>query len=197
MSDAPPNPLAVRFSALIDGMREALAATGGRGVLTGPMLIVLWARLRNLARRFAYLLANPEKGALTPRRSRPKPAQNAENTPPKEPTRRRPPPFRFPTGFAWLLPLVPGASTGGSRLIYLLYDPEMKALLDAIPKLAEILRPLCRMLGVPASILPADPRPRAPRAPRPPRPPRPRKWRPRRREDLLLRLRMGTPLDET
>ncbi|MDE2580574.1 MAG: hypothetical protein KGL52_02990 [Rhodospirillales bacterium] len=64
----------------------------------------------------------------------------------------------------------------------------MAALRAAVPPLMQMLRPLCRMLGVlPPGEPPRAPRPRAPRK-------KNLRWRPKRRDDLLLQLRMGTPL---
>ncbi|MDE2582040.1 MAG: hypothetical protein KGL52_10420 [Rhodospirillales bacterium] len=117
------------------------------------------------------------------------PPRDAAPVAPHRPAR----PLRLPRSFGWLLRLGFEVRGSGSQLAALLNDPEMAALLAANPSLARMLRPLCRMLGL---VLPGDPpaRPRRPRPPRPPRPPRRRKWRPSRRADLLLMLRMGTPL---
>jgi len=90
-----------------------------------------------------------------------------------------------------------GTAAAASQPRHLLTDPEALALLLASPQLVDMLRPLCRMLGVdlPAAVLPPRP-PEA--APRPPRRRSRRLWRPpSRRSDMLLPLRMGTPLIDT
>ncbi|MBV8095775.1 MAG: hypothetical protein JOY71_02935 [Acetobacteraceae bacterium] len=58
------------------------------------------------------------------------------------------PPARLPSGFGWLIRLVPGAAIYGSQLQHLLADPEMAALLADLPQAGRILRPLCRMLAI-------------------------------------------------
>ncbi len=189
VTQAPPHPSAARFARIIEDVCHAVAACGGRGRLAGPLVILLWTRLRRLATRFAALAARaaePGRGRSQAAARRPRPKPDAlPDTPQDTPHRaaRRP---GLPLRFGWLLRLAPEASASGSQLRALLTEPEMAALLAAMPRLARMLRPLCRMLGVVPPGPPAAPaRPRAPRA---------RKWRPRRRSDLLLQLRMGTPL---
>ena len=78
---------------------------------------------------------------------------------------------RVPGGKMWLVKVL-GWEAGGhaSQLGALLAEPEMRAVLEAVPAVGRILRPLCRMLGieVPGAIA-AVPvvRVRKPRAPRP------------------------------
>jgi hypothetical protein len=68
--------------------------------------------------------------------------------------------------------LVPEAATCGGQLLALLADPEMMALAAASPRMAGILRSLCRMLGLdPGACLP--PLPRLRRLPRQAAPPAP------------------------
>ena len=100
--------------------------------------------------------------------------------------------MRVPSRRAWLTGLSLNINGAGSQLEYMLYDPEMQALLTASPRLVALLRPLCRMLSVkfPPGILPPPP-------PRAPRKPRPRRWRVPRRGDLLFLLRMGKPIPGT
>ena len=110
---------------------------------------------------------------------------------------RAPRPPRLPGNYGWLPGVSCGVAAGASQLRHLLTDPDMLALLLASPALVQMLRPLCWMLGVdlPAEVLP--PRP-APAEPKPPRRRRRRLWRPpSRRSDMLLLLRMGTPLIRT
>ena len=63
----------------------------------------------------------------------------------------------WPYRFGWLLPLMgPFRHDGvarGSQLRAILERPEVAALLIAAPQAARILRPLCRMLAVDASVL--------------------------------------------
>ena len=115
---APPAP-AERFARLIDGLCRAVAARSFRGGLAGPLIILIWSRLRRLGVRFARLAARIEAGALPVARRRPTASRPA-----------RPAPPRLPRGFAWLVRLVPQASAYGSQLQHLLAEPEMAALLD-------------------------------------------------------------------
>ena len=63
----------------------------------------------------------------------------------------------WPYRFGWLLPLMgPFRHDGvarGSQLQAILERPEVVALLIAAPQAARILRPLCRMLAIDASVL--------------------------------------------
>ena len=125
------------FARLIDRLCRAVAARGGRGRLAGPLILLVWARLRRIAARFARLAARAQAGAplAAPRR-------------PASPRPGGPPPARLPRGFAWLVRLVPEAASGASQLQHLLAAPEMAELLAAAPQAGRLLRPLCRMLGV-------------------------------------------------
>ncbi len=145
-----PTAPAERFARVIDGLCRAVAEGGGRGGLAGPLVILIWSRLRGLAVRFTALAARIQAGRHRRvfSRRRPRPA-------PRRPSRRA-----LPQSNAWLLRLVPQASASGSQLQQLLADPEFAALADAAPQMRRLLRPVCRMLGV-----------RAP-PPRPPDPPR-------------------------
>jgi hypothetical protein len=60
----------------------------------------------------------------------------------------------WPGGFAWLVRMVGWQSAGyGSQLRAVLETPEMVALLIASPEAGRVLRPVCRMLGIEASVL--------------------------------------------
>jgi len=108
---------------------------------------------------------------------------------------------RLPSNFGWLPGLSTSVAIGASQLRHLLTDPELLALLHTSPALVRMLRPLCWMLGVdlPATVLPPRPAPAEQDGePKPPRRRRRRLWRPpSRRSDMLLLLRMGTPLIRT
>ncbi len=166
-----------RFAGILDGLCRAVAARGGGpDRLAGPLVILIWTRLRRLAVRFAALAARIAAGRQRRILSRrpPRPAQ------------RRPSQRRLPYGPGWLLHVVPQARAYGSQLQHLMADPEFAALVDAAPQMRRLLRPLCRMLGVapppprraadappPTPVTGAMPRPDFPAAPstRPPAPP--------------------------
>jgi len=200
--------------------RPALAGGGmdqPRRSLAPPLVLRLHRRLGQMMLAFAALVAHlTEFGAdapsRAPRRKRaPRPdaaAALAQDTPPDTiqntpsgPAAAQPesPPRapRLPGNFGWLPGVSCGVAAGASQLRHLLTDPDMLALLLASPALVQMLRPLCWMLGVdlPAEVLPPPP-PDA--APKPPRRRRRRLWRPpSRRSDMLLLVRMGTPLIRT
>ncbi len=148
-----------RFVHILDGLCAAIAARGAGGVLTTPLLILLWGRLRRMAVRATKAAARLAAGAPQ-RPARRRPATSRPS---------RPQTLRLPNGFAWLVPLVPGAAAYGSQLQLLLADPRM-APLAAVPSVRRLLTPLRQMLGVPKP-KPSPPPPPAPRpAAVPPRP---------------------------
>jgi hypothetical protein len=125
---------------VIEGLCQAVAARSAGGRMAGPVIILIWTRLRRAAARFAALAARVRAGALpSPAPLRPRAASR--------PARPRPP-HRLPGGFAWLVRLAPEAACFGGQLQHLLSDPEFAALLAAAPQMGRVLRPLCRMLGV-------------------------------------------------
>jgi hypothetical protein len=135
--------LADRFALIIDGLcRAAAARLGAPGPArwtAGPLMILLWGRLRRMAARFAALAAR----AGVRRRAFLRPG-----TVSSPPLRPRTTPKCLPRRFAWLVRLVPEAACYGTQLQHLLSEPAMAELLAASPQARRILRPLCRMLGV-------------------------------------------------
>jgi hypothetical protein len=160
----PPSPAAI-FADLVEGLCKSIAAHGARGLLTMPLLLLLWSRLRRMAVRARRLAARTATGAPPPH---PRPP-----TPRSAPSR---PYIRLPRGVAWLVRAVPGTAWGAARLQFLLDDPAMAAA-AASPPMRRLLRPLCRMLGVRPPPIANQPAPRAEAAapepvPRPGEPPR-------------------------
>ena len=91
---------------------------------------------------------------------------------------------RLPGGRGWLVKALGWEAAGyGSQLQTLLAEPEMVALLAALPAVGRVLRPLGRMLGVqvgPVVVkVAAAPKPRTVRV-RAPRPKREKPWSPGR-----------------
>ena len=150
-----PRPPIERFALIMELLCAAVAASNrprkpfGRlfAAVAGPLIILIWTRLRRITRRFTRLVARIQAGRPR-RRTTPRPAPPAP--PPARPPRpRKPAPAQnLPQGFAWLLRLVPETTHGRSQLYHLLADPEMQALIAASPEAGRILRPLCRMLGI-------------------------------------------------
>jgi hypothetical protein len=132
-----PVPPAERLARIIDGLCVAIAARGIGGLLTAPLIFLLWGRLKRAAlrvRRLAEKIAAGQTLSARPRN-------------PAPPRPGRPPPPRLPRGYAWLIRLVPAAAPGASQLRALLTDPEMAALAGD-PPMRRLVRPLCLMLGV-------------------------------------------------
>jgi len=179
VSPVPSHAPAARVARLIAALCEAVAgriAGPARPGLAGPLIILIWTRLRRMAGRITRLAARAEAGPLPPPRSRP-----------AAPRRTAAPPYqRLPRGFAWLVRLVPAASSGAGQLQALLDDPAMQTLIEAAPQIGRTLRPLCRMLGVslspslrlPSPAVPTPPRPVAGGRPPPAGPSRARPLRP-------------------
>ncbi len=157
--------LSDRFTPIIEGLCLAaaarLGAPGPTRWTSGPLMVLLWCRLRRIAARFAALAAR------TSVRRRAFLRTGAVSSPPPRPRTTR---QCLPRRFAWLVRLVPEAACHGTQLQHLLSDPAMAELLAASPQARRILHPLCRMLGVsPATARPASPK----RAETPARTPRP------------------------
>ena len=129
MPQAAPKTPAARFARLIAALCEAVAARvsgPARPGLAGPLVILIWTRLRRMARRverIAARLGTPSRlrhdgnpvvaGALPPPRPRP-----------ATPRRTAAPPCqRLPRGRAWLVRLAPAAACGAGQLQALLDDP--------------------------------------------------------------------------
>jgi hypothetical protein len=161
----PPRTPAECFATILLWLSRAVDAHHLAGRLSGPLMILILNRIRDINQRFARLAARIGAGTYIPRR----PAAT-----PRRPTGPRPrPPNKLPQGFAWLVKLVPEAAVYGSQLQFLFADPAMAALMAAAPgPLRRPLRSLCRMLGVaPPPILALPPCVRA--RTRPPKPERP------------------------
>ncbi len=174
----PPTPadLSDRFAAILEGLYQATARTV-RDPISGLLILLICGRLRRITRRFAALAARYAAGTLRPLRApttEPRTEPGAEPGAPglhPPPPRDPPPRDPLPRGYAWLIRLVPGAANFGTQLQYLLSQPEMAAMIAEVPRMATLLRPLCRALAAhPTPPLPPDP-PRT-RPPRPLKPPR-------------------------
>jgi hypothetical protein len=156
MPPSPPLTPAARFARLIAALCEVVAASRKR--LAGPLIILIWTRLRRMALRVDRVAARVASGPLPPPRPR-------SAAPRRQPV--APPAQRLPRGFAWLVRLAPQTAFGAGQLQALLDDPAMQGLIAAAPQIGRTLRPLCRMLGVhpPPSL--RRPSPAGQAAPRP------------------------------
>ncbi len=150
-----------RFETFIEALCAHIAAAGLKHGVAGPVIVLIWQRLRRLAARFARLAAIPARRRKTAR---------AGSAGPRSPLPRR---------FAWLTRLIPGTASVAAQFRAMLETPELAALVAATPQAGRILRPLCHTLGIrPPTCLrrprakPRAPKPRAPQ-PKPPEPPAP------------------------
>ncbi len=149
--------LAVRLGMILAG----LAALIARAFLKHPrhvaVILPLWARLTRAARRFERLMARLTEGK-TPRPSRP--------------GHSGPPPTPLPTAHGWLVvALRHEAAAYACQLEAFLAEPQTAALIAHSPQAGRILRPLCRMLGLPQGAATHQPPAIPPTPPEPPTPP--------------------------
>ena len=152
MSDATPPTPAERFACLIAALCEAVAARIDRPArpgLAGPLILLIWTRLKRMAGRITRLAARVAAGPLPPPRRRP--ARPCRTVSPQC--------HRLPRRFAWLVRVVPAAAFGAGQLQALLAEPEMQTLIATAPQIGRTLRPLCRMLGVRLPPILQKPRP--------------------------------------
>ncbi len=212
--------MADRFSRIIALLYEIVAEQGVMQLRNGPLTILIYNRIRHWAGRFlARATVPPRRRENTPRAPRKPVAPHPRPEETRVGTGVLADAPNLPRGRGWLVKLMQPTAFSVSQLMALLSEPEVTALLLARPQLARLLRPLCHALSMPP--LPCLAAPRRTPAPEaenpdtanpdaanpdagtdpagaPAHPPRcrPRKLPFRRNEDLLFRLRMGTPLPE-
>jgi hypothetical protein len=165
MLTANPGP-ADRFTCLMEGLFEDVAAVAPLGWVALPLIKLLWRRLRRMSRLFAAILARFHAGTLpapgcAPRRPAPAPPAAASDP------SHRPRPLDQPRRFGWVLQVTYAAMVRRFDLVEMLDDPETAALVAGAPQLGGVLRPLCRMLALKPPAWLRLPRRRALRPPRP------------------------------
>ena len=119
-----------------------LAAVVARRFLREPkffaLIIPLWSWLGRSARRFERAVTRPAVVRVRGEVARAVVVPSA----------RAKPRVRLPSQDAWLVRALGWeVAAYGSQLSHLLAEPEMQAVLAAVPAVGRILRPLCRMLG--------------------------------------------------
>ena len=149
MENTPTPPLNLPDSAPALALRLGLVLAGvvalvARRFLRMPRLmgftILLCARLGRAARRF-------ERAMTRPARARPARAQA------QRAGSDRARAIVLPQGQGWLVRALGYEAAGlGSQMSALLAEPEMQAVIARLPAAGRILRPICRMLGVPAAL---------------------------------------------
>ncbi len=132
---------------MIGGLRQAVAAWGGRGLLATALVLLLYRRLGEISRRFGRLAERFRAGRVFQRG--PRPVDAARVTVERAPVERV-----WPLAFGWLVRMAAYEAAGfGSQLRAILVEPEMVALLEAVPQAGRLLRPLCRMLAIEAQVV--------------------------------------------
>jgi hypothetical protein len=136
----------VNLSAVILGLRVAVAAWGGRRWLDEALVHLVHRRLGEMIRRIEGMVARFQAGTLRPAGVRaaapPREAQTAAGT------------RLWPCRFGWLVRAAAWEAAGlGCRLRAVLETPEVVAMLAACPQAVRVLRPLCRALAIETSVL--------------------------------------------
>ena len=150
--------IAARLAEIIAHLVKIIPAILLRDPRRVMLIFPLIQRIQRLRDRFARLMDRIAAGRLfRPHRGAPRQA------PPRDP---------LPRKRAWLLAaLRHDGAMAGKWIGELLDRPDTRALLEAHPEAATILRPLCRMLDVETTALPCPaPSPKAPKAPKAPKP---------------------------
>ncbi len=147
MSIAALLPIFDRFSLSLDGLCRAVAARIAGGAMSAVMIVLVWQRIRRIETRMKRLLARFLAGTLRvgvgagTRGARGRSGGGARG---------------LPCGFGWLLVLVPHvAANYAGQIRSVMAEPEMAALLAAVPQARRVMAPLCRMLGIAAEVLAA------------------------------------------
>ncbi len=134
------------LSAVICGLRGAVAAWGGMGWLGVALVLLVHRRLGEILVRMERMAARFQAGTLRTGGSRPAAGAGVVSRQAGE--------WVWPRSFGWLVKAASWQAAGfGSQLRAVLETPEMVALLVAAPQAVRVLRPLCRMLAIETSVL--------------------------------------------
>ena len=171
VSDTAPE-MVRRLGLIVGGMAALVARRFLRDPKFFAVIVPLWGWLNRRVQRFARLRLGPA-------------VVRVRKAPPMSPVpavARTTPRVRLPSGHGWLVRALGWEAAGyGSQLAALLAEPEMVALLEAVPGVGRVLRPLGWILGVQVGPVPAKPaaavRPRKVRV-RTPRVVREKPWSP-------------------
>jgi hypothetical protein len=132
-----------RFTMIVAGLAALIARAFLRNPRLVPLIIPLCARLNRTARRVAALMSLLARHGAYRRRGE----ASGRGFSLEKPRERTCP---IPTTPAWLIAaLRHEAAAYASQLSHLLAEPGISELLDAAPAAKRLLRPLCRMLGIP------------------------------------------------
>ena len=139
------------LSVVLGTLRVAVGAWGGRGWLSTALTLVLWRLVGRTCGDMERLIVRIQAGKLWRRG----PRRTAEVLVVAVDCGVRGGAARvWPGRFGWLVRAASWQAAGyGSQLRHILVQPEMVELLKAAPQAARILRPVCRMLAIEASVL--------------------------------------------
>jgi len=150
MENTPPRTFdpAELFEFLIGALCGVIELVGARHGLSDAVMGRIWRRVRRLGDRFARLVEQVRAGGFCDamvRRSRAASERAAE----AEVVRWKRLPGVIRRYVGWLVSLLRETEGSKDRMYWILARPEMKALLAEAPlHFGQVLRPLCRMLGV-------------------------------------------------
>lgn len=125
-----------RFARILGALAALIAARFLRRPDLLALIVPLWRWLNRAVRRLERAVARPVVARAT--------GKQQEHTAPAPAAR-----MRLPGGRGWVVRVLGYEAVGyASQLQHLLCEPEMQALLAAMPAVGRVLRPVCRMLGV-------------------------------------------------
>ena len=141
------HPLVQRLAVTMSGIIAVLGVHSARAGALYPLFALVHRHLVHLVLRLDRLAQRWQAGGLpAPRPSR---AANTRSNaaPSAAPAATRP--LRLPDCPSWLIRLVQPTAQFSGQVMAIIDDPQTRALFAAAPQAGRILRPLCRMLGLP------------------------------------------------
>ena len=137
------------FSTILASLRAAVAARASRTRALEALLVGVWQRMSRMAQRFERLVGRWRAGRLPPARARAA-SESRQGVADRAPVAAR---VRMPSGPGWLLAHMQEAAQFGAQMQHFLSDAEVLAFLAEVPQAGRIVRPLCRMLGLPVPLV--------------------------------------------
>ncbi len=141
-----------RFSLTTAALCRAVAACLGRGLMTAPMIVLVWTRVRGAEWRFLALVERVRSGRYRAGSARAGKGEGADlGEAPGRVLRAGDAAARarLPLRFGWLMGVMPyEAACFAGQLRTVLDEPEMAGLVAGTAQARRILGPVCRMLGV-------------------------------------------------
>jgi hypothetical protein len=137
----------VNLSAVILGLRVAVASWGGRRLLDEALVHLVHRRLGEILRRIEGMVARFQTGRLRPAGMRGAGQPGLAKV-------REAGVQLWPGRFAWLVREAGWEAAGfGCQLRAVLETPEMVEFLAACPQATRVLQPVCRMLAIEMAVL--------------------------------------------